>query len=85
MADSPCDPKDVALAALANLIRLMGAELVVGRHRDDLGVFEQAVRGKVGAVALNGCAPEVTETGLALATLYIEQALAHIRLQSTLR
>ena len=36
MAEAPYDAKDVALGALANLLRLMGAVLVSGRHRDDL-------------------------------------------------
>ena len=50
MAETSCDPKDIAIAALTNLVRLMGAELVAGRHRDDLATVEQAVRDRIGAV-----------------------------------
>lgn len=81
MADTPCDAKDVALAALTNLVRLMGAELVAGRHRDDIDVFERAVRTKIGT-PIDGCAPDVTQSGLALAATHVEQALAQIRAQA---
>lgn len=82
MSETPCEPKDVALAALANLMRLMGAELVAGRHRDDLTVFEQAMRAKVGAIQLAGCPPETVQAGLALASAQVEQILAQIRQQA---
>lgn len=82
MADTPCDPNDVALAALTNLVRLMGVELVAGKHRDDVGLFEQAVRGKIGTLTVNGCAPEIAETGLALARAHAELALAQVRTQA---
>lgn len=82
MAEIPCEPKDVALAALANLMRLMGAELVAGRHRDDIAVFEQAMRTKVGALQIAGCPPETVQAGLALAAAQVEQILAQIRRQA---
>lgn len=76
-----CDPKDVALAALTNLVRLMGAELVVGRHRDDVSLLEQAVRAKIGAVTVQGCPAEVADEGVALARSHVERALTQIRAQ----
>ncbi|MCJ2134013.1 hypothetical protein MKK69_08030 [Methylobacterium sp. J-026] len=82
MAEASCDPKDVALAALTNLIRLMGAELVAGRHRDDIAVFERAVRAKVGAVEIADCPTETVRAGLALASAQVEQALERIRRQA---
>lgn len=82
MADTFCDPKDVALAALTNLVRLMGAELVVGKHRDNVGLLEQAVRRKIGTLTVDGCAPEVAEIGLALAKAHVELALAQVRTQA---
>jgi len=82
VADTPCDPKDVALAALTNLVRLMGAELVAGKHRDDVGFLEQAVRSKMGTLTVDGCAPEVAEAGLALAKTHAESALIQIRSQA---
>lgn len=77
-----CDPKDVALAALTNLIRLMGAELVAGRHRDDVGRVEQAVRSKIVAVTVLGCPAAVADEGVALARSHVERALIEIRAQS---
>lgn len=82
MADTPCDPKDVALGALTNLLRLMGAELVAGRHRDDVGQLELAVRAKIEAVTVVGCPPEVAKAGLALARSHVERAITQIRTQA---
>lgn len=82
MAKTSGDPKDVALAAMTHLVRLMGAELVAGRHRDDLNQLEEAVRNKVGAVTVVGCKPAVVEAGLALARTHVEQALIQIRTQT---
>ena len=82
MADAPYDAKDVALGALANLLRLMGAELVIGRHRDDLDQLAQAMRAKIGAVTVTGCPPAVVDAGLALARAHVERALTQIRSQA---
>ena len=35
---------EAALVALLHLIRLMGAELVAGQHRDDVEVLDQKKR-----------------------------------------
>jgi hypothetical protein len=83
MAETSYDPKDVALAALTNLIRLMGAELVAGRHRDDLNQLERAVRAKIGALTVVGCPVSVADTGIALAKSHVERALTQIRAQVT--
>lgn len=82
MAELPLDPKDVALAALTNLVRLMGAELVVGRHRDDLSLVEQSMREKIAATSVTTCPPEIAEAGLQLAARCIEQAVTLIRSQA---
>lgn len=82
MAGTPCDPRDVAIAALTNLIRLMGAELVAGTHRDDISRFEQAMRAKVGAVVVEGCTPENADAGVALARAHIERVLTQVRSQA---
>ncbi len=74
--------KDVALAALTNLIRLMAAELVAGRHRDDFGLLERAVRDRLAETATPACSSEVAVAGLQLAGRCIEQALAQVRAQS---
>lgn len=82
MLNEPTDARDVALATLTNMIRLMGAELVAGRHRDDLGQFERAVRGKLGSASTPACSTEVAEAGLQLAGRCIEEALAQVRAQA---
>lgn len=85
LPETPLDPKDVALAALTNLVRLMGAELVVGRHRDHLGLVERSMREKIAASSVEACPPEIAEAGLELATRCIEQALTLIRSQAIAR
>ena len=82
MADEINDPKDVALVALTNLIRLMGAELVAGCHRDDVDLLERAVRAKVGDVTVVGGSAELAGAGIALARSHVERALAQIRVQA---
>ena len=41
------DPVRVAIASLVKLINLLGAEMLVGKHRDDVDAFEQSVRAKL--------------------------------------
>jgi len=81
MAKVSSDAKDVALEALANLIRLMGAELTAGRHRDDLDIFETALRRKLQGFAPAGRSPSSAEVGRALASKYVDEALTIIRAQ----
>lgn len=72
-------PRDVTLAALGNLIRLMGAELVAGQHRDDIERFERAVRAKLRDIRVADCAPETVAAGLDEADALVEAALAQVR------
>ena len=72
------DAVRVAVASLVKLINLMGAELLVGKHRDDLEAFEQSVRAKLHA-AVDGVSPEDTAAGVALAHSLIEPVLASLR------
>ena len=72
------DTVRVAVASLVKLINLLGAELLVGKHRDDIDEFEQSVRAKLFASA-PGATPEETAAGVALAHSLIEPVLASLR------
>jgi hypothetical protein len=72
------DPVRVAIASLVKLINLLGAEMLVGKHRDDLDAFEQSVRAKLFA-HVQGVSPEDTAAGVALAHSLIEPVLANLR------
>ena len=78
--DSPecSDPVRVAIASLVKLVNLMGAELLVGKHRDDIDAFEQSVRAKLHA-SVEGVSSEDTAAGVALAHSLIEPVLANLR------
>jgi hypothetical protein len=80
MSDKTLGPETatVALASLAKLIGLLGAELVVGRHRDDIDVFEQCVRAKLFA-HVEGVSREATAEGVALAHALVEPVLRDLR------
>ena len=77
-AQNCSDPVRVAIASLVKLVNLMGAELLVGKHRDDVDAFEQSVRAKLHA-HVQGVSPEDTATGVALAHTLIEPVLANLR------
>ena len=47
----------VALASLVKMINLLAAELVVGRHREDIDLIESCVRAKLFA-HVDGVSPE---------------------------
>lgn len=81
MADTPIEPRDVTLATLANLIRLMGAELVAGSHHDNIEIFEAAVRAHIDDISPAGCAPEVAASGRAEARRVVEAILQQVRAQ----
>lgn len=68
----------VAIASLVKLINLMGAEMLVGKHRDDVDAFEQNVRAKLFA-NLDGVSQEDTAAGVALAHSLVEPVLANLR------
>jgi hypothetical protein len=76
------DVSAVALASLVKLVRLIGAELVAGRHRDDIDLFEKCVREKLHA-NVEGVSSEATAAGVALAHSLIEPVLRSLRLQVT--
>ena len=68
----------VAIAALIKLVNLLGAELLVGKYREDVDVFEQAVRAKLFA-NVEGISPDETAAGVALAHRLIEPVLRDLR------
>jgi hypothetical protein len=72
------DSVRVAIASLVKLINLLGAEMLVGQHRDDIDAFEQSVRAKLYA-HVEGVTPEDTAAGVALAHSLIEPVLANLR------
>ena len=77
-AQGVSDPVRVAIASLVKLINLLGAEMLVGKHRDDVDAFEQSVRAKLFA-HVQGVSPEDTAAGVALAHSLIEPVLANLR------
>jgi len=68
----------VALASLVKMINLIGAELVVGRYREDIDVFESCVRAKLFA-HVEGVSPEQTAAGVALAHSLVDPVLKNLR------
>ena len=77
-AKAASDPVRVAIASLVKLINLIGAEMLVGKHRDDVDAFEQNVRAKLYA-HIEGVSQEDTAAGVALAHTLIEPVLANLR------
>ncbi|MFG1463908.1 hypothetical protein V5F77_13520 [Xanthobacter sp. DSM 24535] len=73
----------VTLAALLNLIRLLGAEMVAGKHRDDVDHLERALRAKLNFVQ-EGASEEDVAAGLALAHQLLTPVLRQIRAQAAL-
>lgn len=71
----------VALASLVKLVRLLGAELVAGSHRDDIDLFEKCVREKLHA-NVTGVSSEATAQGVALAHSLVEPVLRALRVQA---
>jgi hypothetical protein len=68
----------VALASLVKMINLLGAELLVGKYREDVDIFEACVRAKLFA-HVEGVSPESTAGGVALAHSLIEPVLKQLR------
>lgn len=68
----------VALASLVKMINLIGAEMLVGRYREDIDVFESCVRAKLFA-NVEGVTPEQTAEGVALAHSLVEPVLKNLR------
>jgi hypothetical protein len=68
----------VAFASLIKLINLLGAELVVGKHREDIDLIETCVRAKLFA-NVDGVSPEATAAGVALAHSLVDPVLKNLR------
>lgn len=68
----------VALASLVKMINLIGAEMLVGRYREDIDVFESCVRAKLFA-NVDGVSPDQTAQGVALAHSLVEPVLKNLR------
>ncbi len=76
--DRGSDELRIALASLLKMINLMGAELLVGKRRLDIDVFERCVREKLFA-NIEGVSPESTASGVALAHTLVEPVLQELR------
>jgi hypothetical protein len=68
----------VALASLVKLINLLGAELLVGKYRENIDVFESCVRAKLFA-HIEGASPEEIAAGVALAQSLVDPVLKNLR------
>jgi len=68
----------VALASLVKMINLLGAEMLVGKYREDIDVFESCVRAKLFA-NVDGVSAEATAAGVALAQSLVDPVLKHLR------
>lgn len=68
----------VAFASLVKMINLLGAELLVGKYREDVDLFEFCVRAKLFA-HVDGVSPELTAAGVALAHGLVEPVLKQLR------
>jgi hypothetical protein len=68
----------VALAALVKLVNLLGAELVVGRHREDIDLVESSVRAKLFA-HVEGVSASDHASGVAFAHSLVEPVLKDLR------
>jgi hypothetical protein len=68
----------VALASLVKMINLLGAELLVGKYREDIDVFEACVRAKLFA-NVDGVSAESTAAGVALAHSLVDPVLKNLR------
>jgi hypothetical protein len=85
LACSFTEQGSVTLAVLLNLLRLMGAELVLKHAGGDTERFEQAVRAKIGQFTSPTANPDAREAGLAYAKHLVEQVVAQIRAQAQLQ
>jgi hypothetical protein len=79
------DAQLVTINALANMVRLLAAELVAGSHRDDIDQLEHAVRAKLANIDRAAFTPEAFDKGMASSRDVVEQVLAHVRAQSAAR
>ena len=77
MSTDPGETK-VAFASLVKLINLLGAEMLVGKYREDIDVFESCVRAKLFA-HVEGVSNEATAAGVALAHSLVDPVLKQLR------
>ena len=74
---------EAALVALLHLIRLMGAELVAGQHRDDVEVLVKAVETKLRSARFPADMPnQDIVNGLDLAQARLRPILEELRARS---
>src|SRR3954471_13345034 len=79
---APDDDVKVTLAALLHLVRLLSAELVAGKHREDINLVESAIRAKVNQIAVQGVSAEAVARGLAYAHELLGPVLSNVRAQA---
>ena len=80
---TPDDDVKVTLAALLHLVRLLSAELVAGKHREDVDLVEAAIRAKVNQIAVRGVSAEAVARGLAYAHELLGPVLSKVRAQAS--
>lgn len=68
----------VTLAALVKLVNLLGAELTVGRHRENIDLIERCVRAKLYA-HVDGVSAIDHAAGVAMAHSLVEPVLRDLR------
>jgi hypothetical protein len=68
----------VALASLVKMVGLLGAELTVGAHRDDIDLVEACIRTKLFA-SVEGVSAEDAGAGVALAQRLVDPVLRALR------
>jgi hypothetical protein len=81
VSNSLPEPATAAFAALLHLLRLMAADLVLGRPDVDIDRFEQAVRAKIEQFVSPTANQSAREAGLAFARFLVEQVLVQVRAQ----
>jgi hypothetical protein len=73
----------VAIATLLHLVKLMGAELVAGQHRDDVELLVKAIDSKLDTVQLPpAIAASSAAAGMKLTRSLLAPVLAELRARS---
>ena len=68
----------VTIASLLKLVNLLGAELTVGRYREDIDLIERCIRAKLFA-HVDGVSAQDHAAGVALAHNLVEPVLKELR------
>ena len=68
----------VTLAALVKMVNLLGAELTVGKYREDIDLIERCVRAKLFA-QVDGVSASDHAAGVAIAHSLVEPVLKNLR------